>query len=583
MKNKRNFNPDMLIVYKAIEKYCSAEDLQQIADMCSLGALKTNLKEALNPSGENPTCPQNASHRVVKNGRANGKQRYLCKDCRHTFVEGGQSMLGYSKIDLLKWKKVIISMLDRHLPLEQLSELCEISQTTAFYMRLRIFYVAELLNQDIKLSGEIVADDTRFSFSAKGQDVNEIHRKARKRGGQNTIKNHYKNEINVMVAVERIREESNKYKIVSVVTGFGTPNFERVTSALKNKIKPDNNTVLITDGAPYFRRLVKELNIRWVRLASNQKGHKKVPTIDGEHNIQLVNHFHSRLKERFSSSSSVSSKYLKGYLQVFDFTVNYSHLSSEEQANLILKTLLASDIRLTTSDLANRYCLPQYKDQVAGEWKKHFSKKEIKLYGEIKRGAIKKDLIKKYGTSYKRMRTLVKKIDSMKIEDEVMLASLAPDNMCPISNHSWEIYTLYNTGRYTQKELAQKFFCTKQNIGKIVRRINNRPEGYERHKPTTKAELQLRRKKERFLKKKQKTQECYQEIYDAFNVLCSGRSEVTLTKAYEILGKRFRRSIYNIRNIVFAMRKKDRNAVWRKKGKRVAVDVKHEFKKPEAG
>ncbi len=180
------------------------------------------------------------------------------------------------------------------------------------------------------------------------------------------------------------------------------------------------------------------------------------------------------------------------------------------------------------------------------------------------------------------MRTLVKKIEDLKIEEEVMLASLTPDYSHSISKRSWEIYTLYNTGKYTYVELAKMFGCSPQNIGKIVLRINKRPEGYERHKPLTKKELKRRHTKERALKKKQKAQQEYREIYDAFNVLCSGRSNIAMTKAYEILGKRFNRSVYNIRNIVFVKRKKDPFAVWRKKGKRIAIDFDHPFKPPEA-
>lgn len=582
MINKNKFSPDVLKVFNAIAEHCSIEEMQQLGDICSLGAVRNNLKSELYPDEELPKCPNDDAHRVVKHGFSNGKQRYICKDCNHSFVEGSHSMLGHSKVDLLTWKKVIMSMLDRPLSIQQLSDLYKISQVTAFNMRLRIFYAAEQLNKNIKLSGEIVADDTGFSFSAKGQDVKEIPRKPRKRGGGNTVKNRHKNEINVIVAVEKSQDGSNKYKIVSTITGFGSPSSHRVLTALKEHIEPKQDTVLITDGAKSFGMLVKELDIGWDRLVSQRFGNKKVPLINGGHSVQLVNNFHNRLKERFSFSSSVSSKYLKGHLQVFDYIINYSYLNTEEQAMLILKTLLSNDYHLAIPDLMKRYSLPQYKDQVAEEWKKYFSRREIKLYGEIKSGAVKKELIEKYDTSYKRMRTLVKRIEDYKIEEKVLLASLTPDHSHPISERSWEIYTLYNTGKYTYVELSKKFGCCPQNIGKIVTRINKRPEGYERNKPLTKEELKRRHTKERALKKKQEMQEIYQDIYDAFNVLCSGRSNITITKAYEILGKRFNRSVYNIRNIVFRKRKKDPFAVWRKKGKKIAIDFDHPFKPPEA-
>ncbi len=359
MIKKNKFSPDVLKVFNAIVDHCSIDELQQLGDICSLEAVRYNLKTELYPDEELPKCPNDDTHRVVKHGFANGKQRYICKDCNHSFVEGGHSMLGHSKVDLLTWKKLIMSMLDRPLSIQQLSELYKISQVTAFNMRLRIFYAAEQLNQNIKLSGEIVADDTGFSFSAKGQDIKDIARNPHKRGGGNTIKNRHKNEINVMVAVEKAQDGSNKYKIVSTITGFGVPSSYRVLTALKDHIEPKHDTVLITDGAKNFGRLVKELNIGWDRLVSQQMGNKKVPLIHGGHSVQLANSFHSRLKDRFSFSSSVSSKYLKGHLQVFDYIINYSHLSTEDQAMLILKKLLSSDYHLAIPDLMKRYSLPQ--------------------------------------------------------------------------------------------------------------------------------------------------------------------------------------------------------------------------------
>ena len=484
-------------------------------------------------------------------------------------------MLGFTKIDLLTWKKAITALLRRPLSGSELAAMCNINEKTAFNMRLRVFFAAEQLNQNIKLTGEIEADDTSFSFSAKGMCFDEVPRKPRKRGGSNTVKNRQKNEINVMVAVERSKNGNNAYKVASAITGFGQPSAERVWAVLKDKIDSSPETVLITDGARYFGLTARKLGIAWDRLPTSTRGKKRVPTIKNGHSIQTVNNIHKQLQDRFSRSISVSSKYLKGYLQIFDFTKNYSHLMLEEQAELILKTFLLSKIRLTIPELETRYRIPKYKEQVANEWKKHFTKEEVRIYGEIKRGAVKKDLIERYGTTYKRMRTLERKIDELKIDEEVLRASLAPDHLYPISDRSWEIYTLYQTGKYTYEELAKKYDCTHQNVAKIVKRINNRPEGYERNKPLLKEEITARRKKAEFLKRKQETVAFHQEVYDAFNVLCGGNSKISLTRAYQILGHRYGLAFNTVRNIVFKHRKNDENAVWRKKGKGVAIDLYH--------
>ena len=58
-----------------------------IGEMLTLGSLKgylnNDFKESRFSKGE--VCPHCQSTSIVKNGKLNGKQRYLCKSCKKSF------------------------------------------------------------------------------------------------------------------------------------------------------------------------------------------------------------------------------------------------------------------------------------------------------------------------------------------------------------------------------------------------------------------------------------------------------------------------------------------------------------------
>ena len=50
-------------------------------------------------------CPHCNSESISRNGKYNGKQRYICKDCRKTFTDFTNSATYRSKKSLDKWLK----------------------------------------------------------------------------------------------------------------------------------------------------------------------------------------------------------------------------------------------------------------------------------------------------------------------------------------------------------------------------------------------------------------------------------------------------------------------------------------------
>lgn len=558
---------------KYIKGYLTQEDYGQLGRHCLSCSANLELSKARGFT-DGPVCPEDETHSVIKYGKRNENQKYYCKTCKKVFSERSNTMLQNSKFDTFLWINFITGILNGNATLGELASSCDISIPTAFYAKLRIVYAMECLNEKIVLSGDIHADETSIPFNAKGQSFEEIDRKPRKRGNGNTQKNRNQNSICIVVAVEHDYVE-DRIRIASKVAGFGQASKKRIFQALAHKIAPSEDTVLITDGSRVYSLLAEKLGLPWERIVTEVKGKKRVPGSHGQYNIQLVNAYHSKLRLFLRKLRGVSSKYLLAHLQIFDFCINYAHLDHNEQALLILKTLLETPHPLTNDQLVKRYYMPSYRTQIAENWKSYFPKEDVRIYHAVKNGLLKKDIIEKYHTSYKRIRTLVKKIDSLRAEVEAAAEAAKQEKpLKEISDKNWEIYTLYKTGQFTYKELGKQFSLSLQRIAAIVKYIDARPEGYEGTKRALQTKTRKMQQHQRAIMEKKNTLKRYENIYRDFTALCAGRSQITLKQAYQILGAKYNRSKNTIRNVVFQYRKNDPAAVWRKKGSKVQPDFR---------
>lgn len=581
MERKKQYNENVKLTIDCLKDYFSPQEYKQLGSYCLSEYANLELRDQRGFVVA-PVCPHCKSTDIVKYGKSCNKQRYYCKACNKFFSENSQTMLEGSQIDTALWLRLIDLVVKGNATLEEIASLCHLRIQTVFFTKLRIAYAIELLNAEIQLSNVIQADELEYSYNAKGQKFDFINRKPRKRGGCNTLKNRNENSICIVVAVEKELVE-DRTRIVSKIAGFGKASKKRIFNALEKKISPNDSTILVTDGSKAYSLLAEQKGIEWKRIITQKKGKKRVPGKDGIYNIQVVNAYHSKLRNYLNKSRGISTKYLPAHLEIFDFSINYGYLSAEEQAFLILKKLLACPYHLKQNDLTKHYYLPSYQKQIAENWRKYFTKEEVSIYRAIKKGAIKKDLIEKYGTSYKRIRTLVKKIDSLQAEIETAKKTVdKKKQLKEISDLDWQIYTLYKTGKYTYAALASQFGYTIGGIGAKIKRIDARPEGYEGIKKSTITQQTKEKTKKRKLSKQKKKQKQYSQIYQEFTLLCAGQSKMTLKDAYVFLGKKHNKSHNTIRNIVFQIRKNDTAAVWRKKGSRISPDFQHKSKQSPA-
>ena len=127
---------------------------------------------------------------MVKRGlSAQGKQRYVCKDCHHSFQATTKTTLEFTKKDFDTWLKYI-ECVAHQFSIRKAAHICSISVHTSFIRRHKVLDVLSKYRAMLKdkLKGVVEADETLFHLSFKGARKIEATygRKAHRRG--NSIK-----------------------------------------------------------------------------------------------------------------------------------------------------------------------------------------------------------------------------------------------------------------------------------------------------------------------------------------------------------------------------------------------------------
>ena len=174
----------------------------------------------------NPECPHCHNKKIIRHGKTNNTQRYLCKCCCKTFVARTKTPLARLRLKD-KWLDYFQCMLESKV-LRTIASQLKINLKTSFRWRHRFLIVASKTNAE-SMEGIIEADETFFPYSQKG--CRTLTRKPRKRGG---IKGQgRKNEDWVSVVTVRDRAK-NTYE--AILPHIST---KSLTDELNEKLKFD--------------------------------------------------------------------------------------------------------------------------------------------------------------------------------------------------------------------------------------------------------------------------------------------------------------------------------------------------------
>jgi transposase-like protein len=249
-----------------------------------------------------PACAKCGGERAVRNGHADGLQRYKCRDCGVSF----NALTGTSLARLRhrgKWLEQAEVMNDG-LSVRKAAARLGVDRTTAFRWRHRWLEVARETKAR-QMTGVVEADETYHLESYKGQKAllrAKTTRRPRRRGGVGSTRGTSPEHTPILALVSRHGDTTDH-----VLDG---PSAAAVKKVLPGTLAED--AVLCTDGSATLRSAAHDLAIEHhaVKTSSGSR-------VRGPWHVQNVNAYHSRFKTWVRRFNGISSRYLANYLGWF--------------------------------------------------------------------------------------------------------------------------------------------------------------------------------------------------------------------------------------------------------------------------
>ena len=238
-------------------------------------------------------CLRCGSLRVVRNGKQNGRQLYLCRDCGKAFMETATSAIAHSHSSKTVWKQVIRDTVEG-ISIDKTAEALDLSHSTVFHMRHKILYCVEqtILNTPGVLEGVSEADETYVLESVKGRKISEDYqRKPRKHGAKATKPGLSDEYICVCTSVDA------DHNCTTSAINRAAPSKAEIEQVFGNRVTAD--TIILCDGNKQYDVLDDRCTV----------AHSK--------RVNKVNGFHSFIKERLLAARGVATIYLNRYNALF--------------------------------------------------------------------------------------------------------------------------------------------------------------------------------------------------------------------------------------------------------------------------
>lgn len=355
-----------------------------------------------------PNCPYCGSDAHVGRKEAGIFRCHACSKKTEgsneiTFAPNFNAITAGTKLEALTWMQLVLCMLS-YTPMSKTIKLCDITETTYFRMRSKIFYAMRLLldgledgsgEYGVKLCGHIQVDNTFIRASFKGMqlyyesDINDFEedsiffddslppRGAKKRGRPNKMSERGANTIAIFTAID------DRGRVMARYAGTGATSlrllkqyvpeskilkevpksipFEKIAKKRTAKVttKPGDKTLIIADKEPALENYADYLGTAFESHVYRKNGvqWKMAP---GHHDIQRVNALHARLKNHLRRCGYVSTKYLPGILTLFEFMENFDQ---EKAIKELFKVLSMPGLGKTPSFYQSLFTVPNYLEE----------------------------------------------------------------------------------------------------------------------------------------------------------------------------------------------------------------------------
>jgi len=252
------------------------------------------------------SCVKCGSISVLRNGKRNNRQAYICKDCKKSFVQTTNSAIAHSHSGETVWKQVIRDTVEG-VSIDKTAHSLDLAHSTVFNMRHKILHCVEqtLLASPMTLDGVCEADETYVLESVKGRKIPEdYHRKPRKHGAKATKRGISDEYICVCTSV------ADEGKSMAVAANRATPSSEEILAVFGERV--DENTVILCDGNRSYNVLEDKCTVATTKR------------------VNKVNGFHSFMKERLDGMRGVATIYLNRYNALFSQVFGKQHTAADK-------------------------------------------------------------------------------------------------------------------------------------------------------------------------------------------------------------------------------------------------------------
>lgn len=236
------------------------------------------LKRKATLLGYRPYCPHCESQRIVKNGLKDGRQRFKCKDCKHTFTWTNNTILFGMKMSYDTLLKYCDCMMHK-MTIRECAVHCRISKTTSFEWRHKILDALQNMHNEVVLDGIVESDETYFGLNFKG--ARNLVRLPHKRGGSNHVRG-ISDEIVCTSCSVNLDGLS-----IGMITNLGRPTTDELLGFINGRI--EEGSFFVTDSLNSYDLIAEDNNLTHIKI---ERGKHK----NGMFNIQKINSYHSELK-----------------------------------------------------------------------------------------------------------------------------------------------------------------------------------------------------------------------------------------------------------------------------------------------
>ena len=246
-------------------------------------------------------CPHCKSERIIKYGFNNGRQKYLCKDCKKLFSNTTKTLFHSSRSSYSTWKTFIKCELNG-LTLEKESIEIGKSITTCFNMRHKL-YQAIKDSTKVTLNGLVEIDAQYTKINLKGTKKDNMPREFKKRGKTSAFSGISNHKVCLVTAIDEFDN------ILFQVAGLGPESLDKY---MKYKDYFSSDCTFVSDSKSCIKNFAKEIDckIEQIPVIANKKRYKT----DNGHSVSSVNEIHTEFSTLISKRHGVSTRHLQDYL-----------------------------------------------------------------------------------------------------------------------------------------------------------------------------------------------------------------------------------------------------------------------------